>query len=222
MLKPQLVEAAARALSDHLFVKKGDKQVWRENIERSIDPLRAIRAYFLSCEMTCAAELECRDLALPKGKKLEDAISGLTLQQMKPAFLGALVDYEGILNMEFDSTGDVDLFAYVLLGAKDFCKQHLKEIFKLLAPADIVLIGNLPETTMLPTEGKEWVRAYKKSGFTWEGVKTSPVKGTCRICGCTEDQACSVNGDPCSWTDKTQTLCDNPKCIAAAKKAGKK
>jgi hypothetical protein len=51
-----------------------------------------------------------------------------------------------------------------------------------------------------------------------------PQPGRCRICGCTEDRACtSVTAVPgmlglrnCAWADDTQTLCDNPACIAKA------
>jgi hypothetical protein len=66
-----------------------------------------------------------------------------------------------------------------------------------------------------------------------------PEPGRCRICGCTNDRACALavtyegcaGGDhsdcptpvpfskrSCGWTDNTQTLCDNPDCIAAAKR----
>jgi hypothetical protein len=49
-------------------------------------------------------------------------------------------------------------------------------------------------------------------------------KGVCRICGCTDRAAC-ILGSPgvfdddlivCSWADATETLCTNPKCLAAA------
>jgi hypothetical protein len=52
-----------------------------------------------------------------------------------------------------------------------------------------------------------------------------PQPGTCRICGCVEDQACLVEAAdtqtglrPCGWADHTKTLCDAPDCITAAKK----
>jgi ParB family chromosome partitioning protein len=54
-----------------------------------------------------------------------------------------------------------------------------------------------------------------------------PVRGICRVCGCTEKSACTLRPAgskgvrACSWTDKTQTLCDNPKCLTAAKKRKK-
>jgi hypothetical protein len=55
-----------------------------------------------------------------------------------------------------------------------------------------------------------------------------PRAGVCRVCGCTELQACLlpapfalfVEGDAymgCSWADATRTLCTNPACLAAAK-----
>lgn len=46
--------------------------------------------------------------------------------------------------------------------------------------------------------------------------------GTCRICGCTDEQGCVIereDGYPsltCAWTDPEHTLCNNPECIAVA------
>lgn len=45
--------------------------------------------------------------------------------------------------------------------------------------------------------------------------------GRCRVCDCTDDFACLVEGerdDPegarsCGWADETHTLCDNPVCL---------
>lgn len=36
---------------------------------------------------------------------------------------------------------------------------------------------------------------------------------TCRHCGCTENDACSLSTGPCSWVE--EDLCSNPFCIAA-------
>lgn len=36
---------------------------------------------------------------------------------------------------------------------------------------------------------------------------------TCRHCGCTENDACSLSTGPCSWLD--DDLCSNPFCVAA-------
>lgn len=36
---------------------------------------------------------------------------------------------------------------------------------------------------------------------------------TCRHCGCTEYEACSLSTGPCSWLD--EDLCSNPFCIAS-------
>lgn len=61
-------------------------------------------------------------------------------------------------------------------------------------------------------------------------VSHLPQPGTCRICHCTEDRACTLLvmgksglGDPdgsrtCGWADQSRTLCDNPECIAEAKR----
>ncbi len=41
------------------------------------------------------------------------------------------------------------------------------------------------------------------------------VFGTCRICGCRDDQVCELeNGDCCFWLDRDHTLCSNPQCVA--------
>jgi hypothetical protein len=46
--------------------------------------------------------------------------------------------------------------------------------------------------------------------------------GRCRMCGCTEAEACcGADSDeewsgPCGWADATRTLCDNPDCLAKA------
>lgn len=39
---------------------------------------------------------------------------------------------------------------------------------------------------------------------------------SCRICGCTEFNACITPKGPCSWVEVD--LCSNPKCISKAKK----
>jgi hypothetical protein len=42
-----------------------------------------------------------------------------------------------------------------------------------------------------------------------------PKKGTCRICGCTDERACYLPGEngTCSWVDGTKTLCNSPYCV---------
>ena len=47
--------------------------------------------------------------------------------------------------------------------------------------------------------------------------KLAPRRGTCRICGCTDDLACTLKGGPCTWMDLGHTLCSNPTCEKAAK-----
>jgi hypothetical protein len=54
-------------------------------------------------------------------------------------------------------------------------------------------------------------------------LPSMPPAGVCRICRCTEDRACLIDGVmPCSWADWTETLCTNPDCLAKARaeKAG--
>jgi hypothetical protein len=40
--------------------------------------------------------------------------------------------------------------------------------------------------------------------------------GVCRVCGCTEDDACLVDGEPCSWVEPG--LCSG--CIGEADEPG--
>jgi hypothetical protein len=52
------------------------------------------------------------------------------------------------------------------------------------------------------------------------------IKGICRICGCTEFNAChEAQGryecKTCGWADQTQTLCNAASCIEAAKSTTK-
>jgi hypothetical protein len=59
---------------------------------------------------------------------------------------------------------------------------------------------------------------------TRRSAKLPAILGVCRICGCTENRACILPAKgnkptrPCGWADETETLCTNPKCLAAAKK----
>ncbi|MDR1883708.1 MAG: hypothetical protein LBR26_13130 [Prevotella sp.] len=56
-----------------------------------------------------------------------------------------------------------------------------------------------------------------------------PEAGTCKICGCTDENACMDSWyGPCWWTDETQTLCshcaspENPRSLAALRLRYKK
>lgn len=70
-------------------------------------------------------------------------------------------------------------------------------------------------------EGRdEWCR---KAGIVMQDDgNLSPRAGTCRICGCTDEAACYIaeKGRNCSWHDSAGTLCDHPKCLAAAVRGG--
>jgi hypothetical protein len=56
-------------------------------------------------------------------------------------------------------------------------------------------------------------------------LKLRTKKGTCRYCGCTETNACRIRDFlddmivGCSWFTGDQTVCTNPKCISAHRKA---
>lgn len=44
----------------------------------------------------------------------------------------------------------------------------------------------------------------------------SATPGTCRHCGCTENNACPLsNGDACCWIDRERICCSRPSCIKA-------
>lgn len=43
----------------------------------------------------------------------------------------------------------------------------------------------------------------------------------CRVCGCTEWQACVIDGEPCAWADAGRTLCTNPACIQHAQESAR-
>lgn len=46
-------------------------------------------------------------------------------------------------------------------------------------------------------------------------VVTLLVGGRCRVCGCTDDQACELGaGFHCWWVDAAHTLCSSPRCLA--------
>ncbi len=40
-----------------------------------------------------------------------------------------------------------------------------------------------------------------------QGMRVIVTPGVCRVCGCTEEDACIVGGVPCAWADKKRTLC---------------
>jgi len=74
-----------------------------------------------------------------------------------------------------------------------------------------------PGCFQLKTDAADAARAAEKDQTqeptVTPAVETAPHAGICRICGCTDDRACE---EPCTWTDKSQTLCNNPTCVAAA------
>jgi ParB/RepB/Spo0J family partition protein len=84
------------------------------------------------------------------------------------------------------------------------------------------------------TDCKNVIKAAPRFGVKRAAIAKSieqelankPKKGVCRVCKCDEKHACRVRTipgskqtQPCGWADKTKTLCTNPTCLAAAKKA---
>lgn len=70
-------------------------------------------------------------------------------------------------------------------------------------------------------EYEEW---RQKAKMHRPDAPTKPAysAGVCRFCGCTEAFACYLPDQerPCAWADATQTFCDHPKCLAAARAGG--
>jgi ParB family chromosome partitioning protein len=75
-----------------------------------------------------------------------------------------------------------------------------------------------PGCFQLKTEAADAARAAEKereaAATALPATAATPLVGTCRVCGCTEDRACE---EACSWADETKTLCDNPDCLAKVK-----
>lgn len=61
----------------------------------------------------------------------------------------------------------------------------------------------------------------RKAALATPAKPAKPERGVCRICGCMEETPCDVGIEgACAWADRSQTLCTNPSCLAAAKKGG--
>ena len=46
--------------------------------------------------------------------------------------------------------------------------------------------------------------------LTYTKMEKSSENGVCRVCGCTDDNACYIPGvGPCWWVDETHTLCSH-------------
>lgn len=80
-------------------------------------------------------------------------------------------------------------------------------------------MGKLMEQSRRKQGMRRLVAAVKKSNNhkITKSQRNRIEPGRCRICGCTEFNACSIEGDACSWYDETMTLCDNPECVEKAK-----
>jgi len=50
-------------------------------------------------------------------------------------------------------------------------------------------------------------RSGRKILLKGQGMHRTSLPGYCRVCGCTDDAGCIVDGAPCSWVDKEHTLC---------------
>ena len=61
------------------------------------------------------------------------------------------------------------------------------------------------------------VRLAERNAFrpgTVTGSWRLGLPGTCRICGCSDGAACTLDdGQHCAWADAAHTLCTNPECL---------
>lgn len=112
------------------------------------------------------------------------------------------------------------LLFYDMAGAAD----AIPEARKIAALTGIDFDALLKAAEEAIPEPKSWTKAEpEKKAKTGKKEKTKkPVKGVCRVCGCTETTPCihPISGDSCAWADKSQTLCTTCKEKLAAK-AGK-
>ena len=81
---------------------------------------------------------------------------------------------------------------------------------------------SLSETTSLPWQlGNNdgmWVVKLKGKSGGFDAARVSPLPGTCRVCGCTDEdcrQCIEKTGQPCSWIDREHTLCSACEEVAA-------
>jgi len=125
--------------------------------------------------------------------------------------------------------------ADLVIGGLEHYSARSKDIQKLLSrgktaedlvrhAALIVLVShaqdwNAPES--FPKRAKAFGLDVKKILDEAAPAEKGVKEPTCRICGCTEDNACEmIDGEGCSWVEKD--LCSNPKCVAKAGKPKKK
>ncbi len=64
-------------------------------------------------------------------------------------------------------------------------------------------------------------RELEVSTFGGRVTRRQLSPGRCRECGCTEERACRIatcaGERSCGWSSQEKTLCDNPRCLAAAR-----
>lgn len=112
----------------------------------------------------------------------------------------------GLLFKRF-SAGAPDDFAELLKIDADGIRKKVKEEFEAARKAKEL--------------GKTKTGKKDRSNDSPDNIPKEQKGGVCRVCGCTEVTPCSINGDPCGWTNNSRSLCDNPKCLKAAAKKKK-
>lgn len=100
--------------------------------------------------------------------------------------------------------------------------QKLEELATALHARGIVItIGMLAQRTSFERNAAQaWalLRSPSSSCPAWlvfciEKGKAVRLRGTCRECGCTDDEACKGG---CSWADLNHTLCSN--CVPGGRR----
>lgn len=185
-----------------------------------------------SCQAAAVARHEwLRDVLLPGRKPLSlrqaDAIALFVAEQLATFVLE--VDPTGWLNwldIELDDDADAEQrLAAALRSARDPQRALVAGLAsEQERPAAASAVRNWATKTGPLRDVRAWLQLLQALGYepcSWEAQYLAEPTGACRVCGCTEDAACT--DDPlsaCWWV--VPDLCSScaRKAIAAAQEAG--
>lgn len=95
----------------------------------------------------------------------------------------------------------------------------MKKPTRIVAPVDwlpAVAIARIYERLGVARRETKNPRVARELNMCLMRLQGEKFKGMCMVCGCSQTHACRLPGQRCcSWTDRTETLCNNPECIAA-------
>jgi ParB/RepB/Spo0J family partition protein len=99
--------------------------------------------------------------------------------------------------------------------------------------AGAIEVGHALELARLDPEQQQKLLTRLDVGYSYRGqvdvdgcedddfeleAEGEDERGVCKFCGCTEDDACRLDGGAnCSWTNVEETVCSNPDCLAQFK-----